>query len=258
MEDDNMKKIISIILVTIIVATMFVGCSGNDNSLAAIKKNGKITMLTNATFAPFEFVENNKVVGVDAELAQAIADEIGVKLEITDMNFDLIVDYVKTGKGDFAAAGLSINEERKKQVDFSIEYTTSTQYIIVKKGTDVKSFDPNGKVIGVQQGTTGDLYYASDKKVMQAKEVKRFKSAVDAAKDLALGRIDCVIVDELPAKKIVEQNKDTLDCFDPGYAPESYAFAVKKNNKELLEVINKVLKEQVEAGKVKDLVIKYS
>ncbi|WMJ22000.1 transporter substrate-binding domain-containing protein [Paludicola sp. MB14-C6] len=253
-----MKKIISILLITIMVAAMFVGCKGNENSLEAIKKNGKITMLTNATFAPFEFVENNKVVGVDPELAQMIADEIGVKLEITNMDFDLLVDYVKTGKGDFAAAGMTITDERKKQVDFSIEYTTSTQYIIVKKGTDVKSFSPNGKVIGVQQGTTGDLFYASDKKVIQAKEVKRYKSSIDAAKDILLGRVDCVIVDELPAKKIVEQNKDTLECFNPGYEPESYAFAVKKENKELLDVINKVLQKQVESGKVKELVLKHS
>lgn len=253
-----MKKFIAVLLATVLTVAVFVGCSGNPNSLEAIKKKGKITMLTEATFAPFEYVENNKVVGVDVELAQMIADEIGVDLEVTNMNFDLLIDYVKSGKGDFAAAGMTINEERKKQVDFSIEYTTSTQYIIVPKGTDVASFDPNGKVIGVQQGTTGDLYYASDETVMKAKEVKRYKSVIDAAKDLELGRLDCVIIDELPAKKIVEQNKDKMECFDPGYEPESYAFAVKKNNKELLDVINKVLQEQVDSGKIKDLIIKHS
>ncbi|MEG1996745.1 MAG: transporter substrate-binding domain-containing protein, partial [Oscillospiraceae bacterium] len=209
-------------------------------------------------FPPFEYVENNKVVGVDADIAQMIADELGVKLKITNMDFDPIVNYIQSGKGDFAAAGMSITPERLENVDMSIEYTTSTQYIIVRKGTDIKNFDPNGKIVGVQQGTTGDFAYASDEKVMKVKEVKRFKSAIDAANDLKLNRLDCVIVDELPAKKIVEQNSADLECYDPKYDPESYAIAVKKGNTELLEVINKVLKKAVDEGKVKELVVKHS
>ena len=159
-------------------------------------------MLTNAAFPPFEYVENDEVVGVDVDIANEIAKELGVKLTVQDMEFDLIIDYIKAGKGDIGAAGITADDERRKQVDFSVEYITSTQYVIVPAGTDTKTFKLDGKVIGVQEGTTGDVYYASDAEVIKAKEVKKYKSAIDAAADMLLGRVDCVIIDELPAKKI--------------------------------------------------------
>ena len=214
--------------------------------------------LCNAAFPPFEYVENDEVVGVDVDIANEIAKELGVKLTVQDMEFDLIIDYIKAGKGDIGAAGITADDERRKQVDFSVEYITSTQYVIVPAGTDTKTFKLDGKVIGVQEGTTGDVYYASDAEVIKAKEVKKYKSAIDAAADMLLGRVDCVIIDELPAKKITEKNAGKMICYDAGYEPESYAIAVKKDNEELLDAINTVLKRLMDEGKIQEYVVKHS
>ena len=255
----NMKRVFALVLVIVMVLLSITACGGSDSDSAVdtIKKNGKIVMLTNAAFAPFEYMEGTTVVGVDADIAAEIAKELGVELEITNMDFDSIIDFVKTGKGDFGAAGITVNEERKAQVDFSIEYVTSTQYVIIPAGEDAASYDLNGKVIGVQQGTTGDMYYASVTDTFTCKEVKRYKSAVDAANDMKAGRVDCVIIDELPAKKIVENNADTMQCYDPGWAPEDYAIAVKKGS-DLMPVINTVLERLMEEGKIEEYVINHT
>ena len=254
-------KTIALLLAVALLAMMVSGCSGDSASaVETIKKNGKVVMLTNAAFAPFEYMDGSEIVGVDVDIANEIAKELGVELEITNMDFDSIVDYVQSGKGDFGAAGMTVDEERKEKVDFSVEYVTSTQYVIVPAGTDVETFDLNDKIIGVQQGTTGDMYYASVNDgtgEFIAKEVKRYKSAVDAANDMKLGRVDCVIIDELPAKKIVENNPDDMLCYDPGWAPEDYAIAVQKGS-DLLPVINTVLERLIEEGKIDEFVINHT
>jgi len=266
-------RILSLVMIVALMASLFGGCkAASDNGTTAagggttaaqtgldkIKASGQIVMLTNAAFPPFEYYKNNEIVGVDVDIANEIAKEIGVKLVVKHMDFDFICDYIKAGKGDIGVAGMSITEDRKKQVNFSVEYITSTQYVIVPKGTDTASYKLDGKVIGVQAGTTGDLYYASDPEVIKAKEVKKYKSAIDAASDMILGRVDCVIIDEMPAKKIVSQHSDKLVCYDPGYEPESYAIAVSKDNPELLETVNKVLNNLIKDGKVSEYVIKHS
>ena len=253
-------KVAALLMALLLAVGVLAGCQSTntgEGTLDKIKANGKITMLTNAQFAPFEYIKDNEVAGVDVELAQAIADEIGVELEITDMDFDAIIDFLNAGKGDFAAAGLTVNEERKAVVDFSIEYVTSTQYVIIPKDADPATYDLNGKIIGVQAGTTGDLYYASVEDYFKAGEVKRYKSAVDAVAEMKAGRVDCVMIDELPAKKLVEENPEYI-AYDPGYPPESYAIAVQKGNTELLDVINKVLQKLVDEGKIEELVVKHS
>ncbi|MBE6031715.1 MAG: transporter substrate-binding domain-containing protein [Clostridiales bacterium] len=255
----NMKRTFALILVVVMVLLSITACGGSDSDSAVdtIKENGKIVMLTNAAFAPFEYMEGNTVVGVDADIAAEIAKELGVELEIVNMDFDSIIDFVKTEKGDFGAAGITVNEERKAQVDFSVEYVTSTQYVIIPADQDPATYDLNGKIIGVQQGTTGDMYYASVTDTFTCKEVKRYKSAVDAANDMKAGRVDCVIIDELPAKKIVENNADTMLCYDPGWAPEDYAIAVKKGS-DLLPVINTVLERLMDEGMIEEYVINHT
>ncbi len=253
----HMKRVMALVLALALCLTLVACSSDSDSAVAKIKKNGKIVMLTNAAFAPFEYMDGADVVGVDADIAAEIAKELGVELEITNMDFDSIVDFVKTGKGDFGAAGMTVTDERKEQVDFSIEYVTSTQYVIIPATEDPETFDLNGKIVGVQQGTTGDMFYASVTDTFEAKDVKRYKSAVDAAADMALGRVDCVIIDELPAKKIVENNKDTMVCFDPGWAPEDYAIAIQKGS-DLLPVVNKVLERLMNEGKIDEYLIKHT
>lgn len=274
----NMKKImkaLSLLVAGVLVLVCFAGCTGNgdtgesSNAAAAsntqpqskveqIKAKGELVMLTNATFPPFEYTKGTEVVGVDVDIANEIAKELGVKLIVQDMEFDLIVDYIKAGRGDIGAAGMTITDERKEQVDFSNEYITSTQYVIVPTGTDTKSYQLDGKVIGVQEGTTGDVYYASEPKVIKAKEVKKYKSAIDAANDMLLGRVDCVIIDELPAKKITEKSAGKMICYDPGYDPESYAITIQKGNEDFVEVVNKVLTRLKDEGKIDEYVVNHS
>lgn len=256
------KKIMAALLAAAMMFTV-AGCSkggsdapAGDDSVQKIKDKGELVVLTNAEFPPFEYVDGDTVKGVDIDVAQAIADELGVKLTVTNMDFDPIVDYVKSGRGDLGIAGLTVNDERKMAVDFSDEYVTSKQYIIVGKDVDETTFDPKDKVIGVQQGTSGDLYYASE--MTSTENVKRYKSPVDAVADLKAGRIDCVIVDELPAKKLAEKNADSVKCYDPGYDEESYAIAMQKDSPELQKLVNEVLKKFAEEGKLEESMINHT
>lgn len=254
----RVSKVIALALAAVLATGLFAGCSSSQKSgVDKIKEKGEIVMLTNAAFPPYEYMENNEEVGVDIDIANEIAKELGVKLTVTNMDFDPIIDYIKAGKGDFAAAGITVNEERKEAVDFSIEYTTSTQYVIIPKDADPATYDLNGKTIGVQQGTTGDLYYASVEDYFKAGDVKRYKSAIDAVAEMKAGRVDCVIIDEMPAKKLVEENPEYI-CYDPGYPPESYAIAVQKGNSDLLDVINKVLQRLMDEGKIEELIVQHS
>ena len=160
-----MKKILALIMTAALCAAALSGCSNavSKQSVDAIKKAGKITMATNAEFPPFEYLENDKVVGVDADIAAEIAKDLGVELEIVDGKFDAVIPSVQSGKASFGAAGMTVTEDRAKKVDFSVKYITSTQYIIVPKDSDVKTIeDLAGKKIGVQLGTTGDFIISDE------------------------------------------------------------------------------------------------
>lgn len=251
-----MKKF-AVLLAALLVLGCLGGCA-NTRSVDEVKKAGELVMLTNAAFPPFEYVENGEVVGVDVDIARAIADELGVTLRVVNMDFDPIPDYVKTGKGDIGAAGMTINDERQKVVDFSVEYVKSKQYIIVPADSDLTADTLDGLIMGVQQGTTGDVYFASDPDVVEAKEVKRYKNAIEAAEDLKLGRVDCVVIDELPAKKIAAASGGALKCFESNAEEEYYAIAVQKGNDSLMSVINTVLSRLIEEGKIEEFLVKHS
>ena len=198
--------------------------------------------------------------GVDPDLAQAIADELGVELEIIDMDFDGLVDALKAGKGDFIAAGFTVSEERLKEVDFSTEYVTSAQMVVIPKGSDLAADDAalSGKTISVQEGTTGDFYASGDQDMTASQiadaNVLRFKSGIEAGMAVASGKADAMIIDELPATKIVESQSDALELLPTKLTDEQYAFAVNKGCEDLLEVINKVLTEKIDDGTVDSLV----
>ncbi len=254
----KLMKSLALLLALAFVLTGFAGCSGTDVSVAAIQKRGELVMLTNAAFPPFEYVEDGKEVGVDIDIANEIAKDLGVTLKVVNMDFDPIVDYIKSGKGDIGAAGMTITDERKESVDFSIEYVKSKQYIItLKDNTDIKPDNLDGLTIGVQTGTTGDTIYASDEDVIKAKEVKRYKSVLEAASDLKLGRLDCIIIDELPAKKVVEQNPE-FKCEESVWEEEWYAIAVQKGNTTLLDAVNKTLQRLLDEGKIDEYIVNHS
>lgn len=181
-----------------------------DTALKDIKAKGELIMYTNAAFPPFEYLNGEEVVGVDVDIAKEIAKSIGVKLTIKNVEFDTILASIESGKGDIGAAGISITDERKQQVDFSDKYVTSMQYIILAEDSDIKTIeDLKGKRIGVQSGTTGDLIISEETEkdgvlVDSKTKVMPYNNAIDASMALKSGKIDAVVIDELPAKNICD------------------------------------------------------
>ena len=223
------------------------GCSFKDDS--------KLILVTEAGFAPYEFYQNGEIVGVDIDIAKEIAKELGKELVVKDVSFDFLINEVKSGKADFAAAGISITDERKKQVDFTDEYTVSNQVVVVKKDSPITSFDEiSNKKIAVQLGTVADLYVSDNYPDATLVQHKKYLSAVE---DIKAGKADCLIMDELPAKEIVEANTE-LKIMDGVLFQDRYGMIVKKGNDKLRKQINKVLKRLVEDGTIDKLVLKYS
>ncbi|NLY43919.1 MAG: basic amino acid ABC transporter substrate-binding protein [Clostridiaceae bacterium] len=248
------KSKILVLLLTMVLAITFVGC-GKINTMSRIKKNNKVVMGTNAEFPPFEYRnDKGEVDGFDPAMAKEIAKELGVELVIEDMAFDSLLNALSSGKIDFVAAGMSVTPERLENCDFSESYYTASQMIIVRKdNTEIKGRDDlKGKKLGVQEGTTGDLE-ASE---IENAEVNRFKKAIDAVLDLKNGKIDAVILDASPAKVFVEKNDDLM-ILDEELTNEEYAIAVRKGDKEFLEVINKVIRDLKASGKYDELVKQY-
>ena len=221
---------------------------------------GAITMSTNAEFEPFEYKDSDKIVGIDVDIANKVAEKLGLDLKINDVAFDSLVMELQTNKCDFVAAGMTITEDKKKNVDFSEPYFDASQSIIVQKGSAVKSrTDLNGKTVGVQQGTTGDTYCTDEDGTSDIKvgSIKRYNKGADAVTDLINGRIDAVVIDDFPATKFVEKNSDKIEKLSDALTQEQYAIAVQKGNAALLDQINAVLDELKSSGELDQIIDKY-
>lgn len=239
-----MKKILICCFICLFLVS---GCSFKDDN--------KLVLATEAGFAPYEFYQDGKIVGVDIDIAKEIAKELGKELVVKDVSFDFLINEVKSGKADFAAAGISITDERKKQVDFTDEYTVSNQVVIIRKDSSITNFDEiRNKKIAVQLGTVADLYVSDNYPDATLVQHKKYLSAVE---DVKAGKADCLIMDELPAKEIVKVNSE-LKIMDGVLFQDRYGMIVKKGNDELKNQINKVLKRLVEDGTIDKLVLKYS
>lgn len=238
-----MKKIIVLLCMIMLVA----GCGKKDDS--------KLIMVTEAGFAPYEYYSNGEIVGVDVDIAKEIAASMGKKLVIKDIAFDSIINEVKTGKADFGAAGISYNEKRAKNVDFTINYSTSKQVVIVKNDSGITNIgDINGKKIAVQLGSIADTYVSSTYKDASVVRQKKYLAAIE---DLNTGKVDCVVMDLLPAEQILKTNNG-LKILDGALVEDSYGMIVKKGNKELLDNINKVLEKLKNEGKIDEYIIKHT
>ena len=257
-----MKKILSAILAGAMLCTsalMFSACGNKTESTTDSKTESSATegkelhMATNAAFEPYEFKEGGEVVGIDAEIAKALCDKLGYKLVIDDMDFDAIITAVTSGKADFGMAGMTVTDERKQSVDFTDSYTNAVQVIIVneKDGKVAGKDDLEGKTIGVQLGTTGDLY-VSDVKDAQ---VERFNKGADAVLALTQGKVDAVVIDNQPAKAFVAQNPGTK-ILEEDFANEEYAICLAKGS-ELTEKFNSALKELKADGTIDTVIKKY-
>ena len=254
-----MKKFLSIMLAALMLvsAFCFVGCGKDDN---------KLTVYTEAGFAPYEFIYNGEVVGVDIEIVKAVAAELGKELVVKDVAFDTICTAVSSGKADIGAAGITIRADRAEQVDFSIPYSSTEQYVIVKTSdTTTKSLDDlKDKKIGIQQGTTSDMLVdglIKDGTLGSATITPYTSPAVAAA---SIDKLDAVVTDKLTAQLIVA-NSDTLKAFPlvkadgtPAAEVEEYGIAVTKGNKELLDAVNKVLEKLMADGTIDKWVEEYS
>lgn len=263
-----MKKILSTLLIATMTFSLLTGCSSKENTNQNTEnkqaEKDTVVMYTNAEFAPFEYFEGEKIVGVDADIAAEIAKDLGKELKIEHINFDSLVPSLVEGKADFVAAGMTITPERQEEVDFSIAYVESIQNIISKNDAPIKSMDElKGKKIGVQLGTTGDLAISDAINLDDGdlkgsgSEVVQYKNALEAAQDLLAGRLDAVVIDKLPAEEIVKNNSN-LSSVIFGDISESYGIAVQKGNKELLDSINKTLQRLMDEGKVEEFITNHS
>lgn len=238
-------RIIALVMVVALMVPAFWGCQKDDNVLI---------MATNATFPPYEYYEGDKIIGIDAEIAELIAKELGMELKITDMDFNGILGAVQNGTADIGMAGMTVTEKRKESVNFSKSYATAVQVVIVKEGSAIKTIDDlTGKKIGVQEATTGDIY-ATDE--FGEENVLRYNNGPTAIQALQNGTVDAVIIDNEPAKAYVKDNAG-LVILESAYAEEEYAIAVAKDNEELLEDINKALDKLMENGEIDKIVNKY-
>ena len=271
-----MKKILALALALVMVLGLFAAC--------AQKETNKLVMATNAEFPPYEFKEGDSFKGIDVEIATAIAEKLGMELVIEDVAFGSVLSGVAEGKYDMGMAGITVTEDRKKTMDFSNTYATGIQVIIVNDGStiasldDIFNFDENGDPVslknpdmkvGVQENTTGDIYSSSavtgwgfndlnDDDSVKVDRVIRYKTGAEAVSALKSGKVDCVIIDNEPAKSFVAANEGIhILEGENEYAVEDYAICVKKGNTELLNKINKALEELKADGTIDKIIEKY-
>lgn len=273
-----MKKATALFLTLTMAAGLMAGCGSSDTETKtteaqtestadgteaasdADSKEGssdKLIMVTEAGFPPYEYTEDGEtVVGVDVDIANEIAKELGVELEIQNTTFDGALMAVQQGKADFAAAGISVSEERDKVMDFSVEYATSKQVVVVNKesGRLASKDDINAEtIIGVQSGTVADIVYCAD----NGFEPKRYNKFTEAALDLNNDKIDCIIMDALPAEQMVAANEN-LAILDGEVMTDKYAIAVQEGNKELLDKINPILEKLMAEGKIEEFTLNHT
>ena len=221
---------------------------------APAEPQGTLVMGTNAAFPPYEYMEGKKVVGIDAEIAAAVAEKINMKLEIKNMDFDALIPAVSTGNIDIVLAGMTVTPEREQAVNFTDSYATGVQVVIVTENSSIASIeDLEGKKIGVQQGTTGDIYCTDD---YGEDAIKRFDNGALAVMALKNGQIDCVVIDNEPAKAFIAANSG-LKILETEYITENYAAAIAKDNTDLLEKVNAALEELKAEGKLDEIIGKY-
>ena len=247
------KKLLSLVLVAA-MALAAVACGSKEAAApAATEEKEVLVMATNAEFPPYEYYEGQEIVGIDAEIAAVIAEKLGCELKIEDMAFDSIIAAVTSGKADFGLAAMTVTEDRLESVNFSDTYATATQVVIVTEDSAITGVaDLDGKKIGVQLGTTGDIY-AED---IADATIERYNKGFEAVQALTQGKIDAVIIDNEPAKVFVAENEGTK-ILEEDFAVEEYAAAIAKENTELLEKVNAALAELTEDGTLQSIVDKY-
>ena len=270
-----MKKFLAVLMSAAMLLSVLAlsGCGGTetppaedenakDTGAAAVTTvtEGKLTMSTNAQFPPYEMVaDDGSFEGIDIEVAQAIADKLGLELVVDDMDFDGALLAAQNGKSDMVMAGVTITDERKAAMDFTNTYANGVQVVIVKEGSDITTIeDLDGKMIGTQRGTTGYIYCSDTPENGGYGEdhVTPFDDGATAVQALINGQVDCVVIDNAPAQEYVKANPG-LKILETEFANEDYAIGVAKGNTALLDAINQALKELTEDGTIQKIIDKY-
>lgn len=255
-----MKKMFLVLLTCLLSVCLF-ACS-NKNEEATDETKPVLKMATEATFQPYEYYDGDSIVGIDVEIVSKIAEKLDMDFEVIDVEFDSIIPGIMSGKYDLGAAGMTVTDERLEQVNFSDSYATGVQVVIVNEDSEITTVDDlfEGKVedllIGTQTGTTGFLYATWDLEEAGLGTVKAFAKTTDAAQALVNKQIDCIVLDNEPAKAIVTNNEG-LKVLSTEYAVENYAIAIAKENTELLDKVNTALNELINDGTVQEIINKY-
>ena len=258
-----MKKIINLLMIIIALAMVMTALSSCQRRARGglTVEEGVLIMVTNAEFPPYEFWDGGVIVGIDAEIAGAIAEKLGLTLRIEDINFDSIIPSVTSGRADMGMAGMTVTDERKQSVNFSTSYATGVQVIIVREDSPITSVDDLSVEganfnIGVQEATTGDLYTTWDLEEQGLATIQRYRRGADAVQALVTGRVDCVVIDNEPAKAFVAMNSG-LKILDTEFAVENYAIAFSLQNTALRDAVDGALRELINDGTVQRIIDKY-
>lgn len=238
-------KVIALALIAVLAVVGLTGCGE--------KKNAKLTVATNAEFMPFEYLEGDEMVGADIDMANALGEKMGREVEITNIDFDAALAGASTGKYDVAIAGITADEERKKNMNFSDDYYEASQAIIVTADSEIKGVDDlEGKTVSCQEGTTGEQYLLDNDYTVQS-----YKTGPEAVAALVAGKVDAVVIDNAVAKALSAKQDGKTIVLDEPLTKESYAVAMKKGNDELTEEINKALSELKADGTLAKIFEKY-
>lgn len=242
-----MKKLLALLMALAMVFAL-VACGGEK-----VEETNTLTMATNAEFPPFEYLEGNEIVGADVDIALAIAEKLGKELVISNIDFDAALTGAATGKYDMAVAGITANDERRENMNFSIDYYTASQAIIVMADSEIATAaDLEGKKVSCQEGTTGEQYLLDN-----GFEIQSFKTGAEAITALTAGKVDAVVIDDAVARALSEKQEGATIVLDEALTKEAYAIALKKGNDALTAEIDAALEELKADGTLKAIFEKY-
>lgn len=253
-----MKKLLTLTLATaMLLCITACGTSANGSKIEQIQEKGKLTMMTASGFPPYEYLgEDGYVTGIDIDLAELIAIELGVEFEVLDMDFGLLVESLKSGKGDIIAAAMTVTDERKEQINFTTTYANAGQVILLPANSTITSFDEIlDKTITVQESTTSHIYVMDELGLSPL----AFKNAVLCADALISGKADCAVIDDTAAKLLVSSyGADKLKFIDEPITSEEYAMGIAKGDDEFVSLVNSVIEKAISDGTLDEIIIKHA